>query len=691
MEATTIPQTTVKMATVAHPRGVEVATGIARSERRVGWLFACTGLALFSVLGLVGLTLRLTQAGVLGVSPRWFYRLMTLHGSGMLVGALLGMMGALWFVLRPTVALSLPRVLASYAVIMLGAVAVVVSTVVGGFAAGWTFLSPLPFHSAGQWSTWATVTFLVGNVLVGVGFFIYCLDVFTATIAAYGGLRHAVGLDFLRDRDDSPPPPQAIAAVVVSLEGMLASAVGTTILLALIEKTIDPQTQIDALWAKNLTYFYGHTIANLIIYIAAGMIYVLVPLYCGRQWKTSKPIVIGWMATLVLVTTAYSHHLYMDFVQPRWAEYVSEIASYTAAVPVAVVTIYTGMMLVWGSRYRWTLASTLLYLGFAGWAIGGTGAVIDSIIPVNFRFHNTLWVPAHFHTYLLLGVMLWLMAFFIHLLERAAGQVSSRTATVLAPALMVIGGYGLVGAWYASGALGVPRRYAVHPPGTESYSLAGSIFAMIFAAGFLVLLLEAARLARVAWRRRIATVTAPALAKRGATERASLAERTDSTADHAAATGPGRLISPLRTPTQVACGVFVTTVALTSLFPQVIDASEASAQYHHLDHAAQFFLGAMLAVMLVTSPALSHVRLRSSLALGAVIVAPAAMLLAMTPSVYTGIVHHPFLHFIYHLGMVALGFITGIGLTRFGAVTGRVVFVLSIGMAAMFAAGVSGG
>ena len=57
------------------------------------------------------------------------------------------------------------------------------------------------------------------------------------------------------------------------------------------------------------------------------------------------------------------------------------------------MTIYTGMMLVWGSRYRWTLASMLLYLGFAGWAIGGTGAVIDSLIPINFVFHNTLWVP----------------------------------------------------------------------------------------------------------------------------------------------------------------------------------------------------------------------------------------------------------------------------------------------------------
>ena len=35
-----------------------------------------------------------------GLSPAWFYRLMTLHGVGMITGVLLVMMGALWYVLH---------------------------------------------------------------------------------------------------------------------------------------------------------------------------------------------------------------------------------------------------------------------------------------------------------------------------------------------------------------------------------------------------------------------------------------------------------------------------------------------------------------------------------------------------------------------------------------------------------------
>jgi len=417
----------VVSAPVAHPLAHELAPEPTVDERRVAWLFAGTGLALFAAMGLLGLAMRLTQADVLGLSPRWFYRVMTLHGAGMLVGALLAMMGGLWFVLRPQVGLSLGRLLVSYGCILVGTVAVLVAVVFGGFATGWTFLAPLPFRAAGEWSPWATATFLGGMALVGTGFFVFCIDALTAVTNRYGGLERSLGIAFLRDRDADPPPPQAIAATAVSLEGLLASAVGTTVILALLGRTIDSGVEIDALWAKNLTYFFGHSIANLIIYLAAGMIYVLVPRYAGRPWKTTKPIVVAWLATLVLVATAYSHHLYMDFVQPRFAQYVSIIASSAAAVPVAVVTIYTGMMLVWGSRYRWTLASSLLYLGFAGWAIGGTGAVIDSLIPLNYRLHNTLWVPGHFHTYLMLGVIFWLMAFMAHLLERAAGRPASRS------------------------------------------------------------------------------------------------------------------------------------------------------------------------------------------------------------------------------------------------------------------------
>ena len=163
-----------------------------------------------------------------------------------------------------------------------------------------------------------------------------------------------------------------------------------------------------------------------------------------------------------------------------------------------MITIYSMTMLVWGSRYRWTLASTLLYIGLAGWAIGGTGAVIDSIIPLNFRLHNTVWVVAHFHTYLMLTVVVWVLAFLATCSSATPADVS-RAARAWTVALLLVGGFGLTGTWFVEGALGFPRRYAIQPPGTSGYSLAGSIFALVFALGFLALFLQLVPLARTAW------------------------------------------------------------------------------------------------------------------------------------------------------------------------------------------------
>jgi cytochrome c oxidase subunit 1 len=669
---------------VFHPRTAETVAPPRLAERNVGLLFATTGLALVVLMGLLGLTMRLAQAKVIDVGPGWFYRLMTLHGAGMLTGVVLAMMGACWYVLRPQVALSLGRMLTSYALIVAGVPLVLVATLVGGFAAGWTFLPPLPFYPAGQWQMWATQLWLIGILLVGTGFFVFCADMLVATTTTYGGLAGALGVRFLRGRDDNPPPPQVIAATVVAIDGLLAGAVGSAIVLGLLTRTYDAQVGLDALWAKNFVYFFGHEVANLTIYMGAAAAYVLVPRYAGRPWKTTKVIAGAWLVTLVFLVTAYSHHLYMDFVQPVWAQGIAEVSSYGAAVPVTVVTIYTAMMLVYGSRYRWTLASTLLYLGFLGWTVGGAGAVLDSLIPLNFRFHNTVWVVAHFHTYLMMCVVFWSLAFVAALLEQASGTTARPGRARLAIVLMLVGGYGLTGTWFLEGVLGVPRRYQLQPPGTTGYSLAASIFVVVFALGFLVCLLELRRLAR-AWRERRYVIVQRKDSWTGSTYRAR-------------ALAPGQVSDeavpdlhvqqpPLWTPRQLLAGVAVILAGLAAFLPPVVDAADKSTRLHHLDHAGQFFFGAALGLTLASSPRI-HRRLgdHQGLGLAAVLAAATAMLLLMVPRLYEPLEPHPVYHALFHLGMAALGLVTGIGATRLGPIAGRVAVVLTVAMTFWFSA-----
>jgi cytochrome c oxidase subunit I len=670
----------VQTPTVAPPpparEGVAVAETI--EGRRIGLLFGLTGIAVFALMGVAGLAMRESQAGVVTLPPRWFYRLLTLHGIGMLTASMAAMMGASWYALAPLLPLSYARMRAAYLAIVAGVGCVLVAVLWGGFAPAWTFLYPLPFSSAGEWSARGAAGFFVGVTLVGVGFGVFCADILMAVEREYGGLPRALGWRFLAGRDDPPPPPSVIGATVIALNGLLSGAVGLVIVLAELDKAIDSSMQVNPLWAKNLTYFFGHMFANMIIYLAAVAVYVLVPRYCGREWKTTRALAIGWTGTLVFLVGAYSHHLYMDFVQPRWAEYVSEGVSYAAALPVAVITIYTGVMLIWGSRYRWTLSSSLLYLGFAGWGIGGVGAVIDSLIPFNFRLHNTVWVVAHFHTYLLMGVVMWMLAVAAHLLERRAERTPPAAATWTALGLMVTGGYGLTATWFVAGALGVPRRYAVQPAGTDHYSLVGALFAVVFAVGFLVLVGEFIWLAL--WPARWSADSRPWYdppAPWARADHVSLRHRNPAPRT--------RLVTDRSHYTAVAA---LAVICAGAFLPAVGGYAETSVRAHHLAHAAMFALGCMLGLLIGSTSLFQaeDIPPRGG-ALAVALLAPAAMLVMMTPSSYGRLEPHPALHAAYHLGVVALGLISGIAVSRLGRLAGYTLLVLAVSMGVLFAAG----
>jgi hypothetical protein len=350
-----------------------------------------------------------------------------------------------------------------------------------------------------------------------------------------------------------------------------------------------------------------------------------------------------------------------------------------------VITIYSMTMLIWGSRYQWTLASTLIYVGFAGWAIGGTGAVIDSIIPINFRLHNTTWVVAHFHTYLILCVVVWVFAFLAHLLERDAGRTTRRSARLSAVVPILVGGYGLTGTWFVEGALGVPRRYALQPAGTSGYSLVGAGFALLLALGFLALVLQLVPLARTAWagRHRFHLVEHVDSWTGGRYQ----TSRREDEVDRPPVALAARRGLPLSGPRELAVAAAACVAGLASFFPQVVDASEASTRYHHLDHAGHFFFGAALGLLLGSLPAVSQ-RLgeRANLGLATVLVAPMVMMLVMVPRFYEPLERHPPEHALYHLAMAGFGFLTGLAATRLGRVAGITMFVLSVGMPLMFAA-----
>ncbi|MDE3067344.1 MAG: cbb3-type cytochrome c oxidase subunit I [Verrucomicrobiota bacterium] len=423
---------------------------------------------------------------------------MTLHGAGMIVALAVCALGGLWFLIRRHIELSRPLAVLAWALIMLGVVGVIVATLVGRFGGLYTFLYPLPFH--GNWPGWSTGVFLIGLVLVNVGWMIWCLQMLGAVLRAFGGLRGALAWDYVWHRQAfqaagrQPPPPEAFPALVAGFDGLIAGMDATLLGVSLLVRWLDPRVVINPFWAKNLTYFWAHTFANLIIYMLAALIYVGLPYATRRSYHISVVLVIGWWSSMIFILTNYFHHLYMDFVQPGILQYFGELSSYLTAVPVTAVTVFSALMPVWQSRTRWTLGAIFLYSGLIGWVVGGIGAEIDASVPFNLHLHNTLWVPAHFHTYLLGGCLLFVLGWVFLLLESRSARETSGIMRGTIVALSFGGMIVFLLDFYFGGAYGVPRRYATEPAPGPILAQIATVGAAIMLAGFALAFAEGLRL-----------------------------------------------------------------------------------------------------------------------------------------------------------------------------------------------------
>jgi cytochrome c oxidase subunit 1 len=448
-----------------------------------------------ALLMLFGLAMRASQAGVVTIPPNRFYQLLTAHGIGMVAIAGLGGAAVMWHFLSRYVSLSRGILLANLACFLAGVVLVLGAIFLGGFAAGWTFLFPLPAHSLGVWGASATAAYLAGVLLVGVGFLLLFLDTGRAIISRYGSLGKALGWPqaFGKSLADAPPPT-VVASTVVTIINIPAIAVGAVILTVSLINALAPGFRVNALLAKNLTYFFGHVFINSTIYMSVIGVYEILPTFTGRSWKSSRPFLIAWTATMLMVLAVYPHHLFMDYANPRWASVLGQILSYTSGLPVLAVTAIATLANVYRSGMKWNVTSSLLFLSIMGWSVGVIPAIVDGTIAINRVMHNTLWVPGHFHLYLLLGVVA--MQFgFMYYLTTAKGAMDGAIDRAAVWAYAVAGlAFAIV--FLASGAISIPRRWAVHLAPWIGLDRLGAAFAALTVAAALVFVVSFLRRAR---------------------------------------------------------------------------------------------------------------------------------------------------------------------------------------------------
>lgn len=455
--------------------------------RKITSVWIVIVLALFIVAIILGILMRLNQGTIIQQSPVTFYGNMTTHGLTMIGIWFVAGMAAVNYLMERYVKTSYGVNLFALICTIIGVLMLWSSTFIGHFHAGWTFLYPLPFKVA--WAQWATPVFLASLVVLGVGWLVWSVSLMSQILKKYT-LSQAFAWQHFKKNPAVETPP-FILITMVTLVGVIACLLAAVLLLVLLfaEYFSNGSFVNDALLLKNLTYFFGHTIANEMLYLGLAVIYELFAEVSGRpKWKTTWYVAVAWNLSLVFILTAFFHHLYMDFVQPEGLQIIGQLASYLASLPAAGVTVFSILVAVYRTKINWSLTNLLFFIGVAGWVIGGLGAVIDATISNNFVLHNTLWVPAHFHTYNAMGNVLFSLGFFHWFAHKFDVGIYKDKNAMLKLTLILFGGIGFLLAFYIGGADSIPRRYSNYPP---EFTMAAPLatVAAVFATFYLLAIL----------------------------------------------------------------------------------------------------------------------------------------------------------------------------------------------------------
>ncbi len=432
-------------------------------ERAVFNLYMISSVVLFVLMMLLGVIMRMAQGTWLAVAPDLFYRLLSMHGAGMVGTMGLATTAVMWFFLRKYVTLHLWAFLANYLLFLAGALCIIGAIFIGRYGALWTFLYPLPTHSMGMWSNASAAWFLLGYLLIGVGMLLFYLDAAAGLIRKYGNLGRSLGLQWLFGGTIDPEHPKAVvASTMVIIANSLGILAGAVVLVMYLVKIGYPDFALDPLLAKTLTYWFGHMYINAAMYMGVMAVYELLARYSGRPYKISRPFIWSWAASCIFVIVVFPHHLLMDYVEPHWMLVMGQVVSHLAGFPVFLVTAWGAMANIHRSGIRWTMPSRLLILSIFGWAAGIVPAMIDGTIRVNQVMHNTQWVPGHFHFYLLLGTLPMALALMYHVIGSNRNAVPNSLADRIGLPAYILGGLVFVLAFLAAGHLSVARRMDTH-------------------------------------------------------------------------------------------------------------------------------------------------------------------------------------------------------------------------------------
>jgi cytochrome c oxidase subunit 1 len=390
------------------------------NHKDIGTLYLLFSLLMFMIGGAMAMVIRLElfQPGMQFVDPGFFNSMTTMHALIMVFGAVMPAFVGLANWLIPMMIgapdMALPRMNNwSFWILPFG-FAMLLSTLFmegGAPAAGWTMYPPLVLQ------TQDAFPFLIFTVhILGLSSIMGAINI----VATILNMR-APGMSLMK-------MPLFVwtwfitAYLLIAVMPVFAGAV--TMLLTdqyFGTSFFDAAGGGDPVLFQHVFWFFGHPEVYIMILPAFGIVSAIVPTFARKPLFGYSSMVYATASIAFLSFIVWAHHMF-SVGMPVAGELLFMYATMLIAVPTGV-KVFNWVSTMW--KGSMTFETPMLFaIGFIIlFTIGGFSGLMLAITPVDFQYHDTYFVVAHFHYVLVSGAIFSIMAAAYYWLPKWTGNM----------------------------------------------------------------------------------------------------------------------------------------------------------------------------------------------------------------------------------------------------------------------------